>query len=73
MPEERIKLYRVDNSGIFGTSAEYNDVNFKFASVRVDKNTVPTSSWKVVHDGKAVDIFMKVGKESEVEASIIRK
>ena len=73
MNDERIKLYRVDDSGVFGASAEYNDIDFKIVSVRVDQNTVPTNSWKAVHDGKAVDIYMKVGKGSEVEATIERK
>lgn len=73
MNDERIKLYRVDDSGVFGASAEYNDIDFKIVSVRVDQNTVPTNSWKAVHDGKAVDIYMKVGKGSNVEATIERK
>ena len=73
MDDERIKLYRVDDSGVFGASVGYNDIDFKIVSVRVDQNTVPTNSWKAVHDGKAVDIYMKVGKGSEVEATIERK
>ena len=73
MNDERIKLYRVDDSGVFGASAEYDNIDFKIVSVRVDQNTVPTNSWKAVHDGKAVDIYMKVGKGSEVEATIERK
>ena len=73
MNDERIKLYRVDDSGVFGASAEYNDIDFKIVSVRVDQNTVPTNGWTVVHDCKAVDICMKVGKGSNVEATIERK
>ena len=73
MNDERLKLYRVDDSGVFGASAEYDNIDFKIVSVRVDQNTVPTNSWKAVHDGKAVDIYMKVGKGSNVEATIERK
>ena len=29
MNDERIKLYRVDDSGVFGASAEYDNIDFK--------------------------------------------
>ena len=73
MNNERNKLYREDESGKFVATAEDDNIDFKIVSVRVDKNTLPTNGWTVVHDGKAVDIYMKVGKGSEVEATIERK